>query len=130
VLSWSGVLPPPLLFAAPHETTVFDAGRHHSAPEKKSSPGPFHLFEDTYPELPDEKVDEAMREMDQGYLEQEYYRRANYMIPLPEGREETFTYDDYCWTEHISRKLGLWGGDPGELLKALAECGFKLEARE
>ncbi len=99
-------------------------------PVRPRYPLSFHLFEDTYPELPDETVEEAMREMDQGYLEQEYYRRANYMIPLPEGREETFTYDDYGWTEHISRKLGLWGGDPRELLKALSECGFELEAQE
>jgi nitroreductase len=93
-------------------------------PVRPRYPLPFHLFEDAYPELTDERVDQAMEEMDRGYLEQGYYRRANYMIPLPDGMEEAFSFDDYSWTEHISRKMGLWGSDPDQLLNILAECGL------
>lgn len=93
-------------------------------PVRPRYPLSFHLFEERYPELTDPMVDRAMERMDRGYLEQEYYRRANYMIPLPEGMEERFSFENYGWTEHISRKMGLWGGDPEELPRILRECGF------
>lgn len=64
--------------------------------------------------------------MDSGYLSQNYYREADYMIPLPEGTEEKFDFDNYSWTEHISRKLGLWGEDPEELLRILKLCGLNI----
>ncbi len=95
-------------------------------PVRPRYPMSFHLFEGSYPELSDERVTEAMEAMDQGYLEQEYYRRADFMIPLPEGMDESFTFDDYSWTEHISRKLGLWGADPSHIIGILAECGFDI----
>jgi hypothetical protein len=47
-----------------------------------------------------------------------------------EGREETFTYDNYSWTEHMGRKWGQWLADPGELLEQLAACGFEIELPE
>ena len=64
--------------------------------------------------------------MDDGYLAQDYYRNANYKIPLQGDRQETFTFDNYSWTEHISRKLGLWQRDPRNILAAFKACGFKL----
>jgi len=67
-----------------------------------------------------------MKKMNEGYLSQDYYRNLNAMIPLAERREETFTLDDYSWTEHISRKLGQWGKDPNELLAPLAKYGFRV----
>ena len=73
-------------------------------------------------------VKQAMQVMDNGYLAQDYYRRANNMIPLEEGRKESFTFDDYSWTEHISRKLGQWSPSPDELLEQLGARGFKLSA--
>lgn len=93
-------------------------------PVRPRYPLGFHLFEGSYPEMTPEDVDAAMEVMDQGYLDQDYYSSANYMITLPEGMEERFTFEDYSWTEHISRKLGLWGGDPSELLAEISECGF------
>ena len=64
--------------------------------------------------------------MDEGYLAQSYYRKDKIMIPLQGDREETFTFDDYSWTEHISRKAGQWLADPKDLLEPLAACGFKV----
>ena len=93
-------------------------------PPRPRYPLDFALFEDEYPELGEEMVQEAMAVMDEGYLAQDYYRRANYQIPLPADCQETFTFDDYGWTEHISRKVGLWLTSLDALVEPLAECGF------
>jgi FMN reductase (NADPH) len=95
-------------------------------PPRPRYPLSFTLFEDEYPELTDEQVAEAMKVMDDGYLAQEYYRRQKARIRLEGGREETFTYDNYSWTEHISRKWGQWYASPAELLEQLKACGFDL----
>jgi nitroreductase len=93
-------------------------------PPRPRYPMEFTLFEDEYPEFSDVLVEEAMAQMDDGYLAQDYYRRMNNMIPLEGDREETFTFDSYSWTEHISRKTGQWLPSPEALLDQLAECGF------
>jgi len=72
----------------------------------------FTLFEDSYPEFSDEQVAEAMKVMDDGYLAQGYYRRQKAKIALDGSRQEKFTYDNYSWTEHISRKWGQWYASP------------------
>lgn len=95
-------------------------------PSRPRYPLEFVLFEDEYPELSDEMVERAMAVMDEGYLAQDYYRRANYMVPLEEAREETFTFEDYSWTEHISRKAGLWLAALEDLLNPLSACGFRV----
>ncbi|TFH11846.1 MAG: hypothetical protein E4H08_00130 [Candidatus Atribacteria bacterium] len=87
----------------------------------------FTLFEDRYPRFEPEQVAKAMKQMDDGYLAQDYYAERNAMIPLSEDREETYTLENYSWTEHISRKLGQWGRDPQEVLGPLHACGFKLD---
>jgi nitroreductase len=84
----------------------------------------FTLFEDRYPELDDGLVLRAMKEMDSGYLNQDYYRKANARIKLEGGRKETFTYDNYSWTEHICRKWGQWYPDAKGLLEQLEKRGF------
>ncbi len=89
----------------------------------------FTLFEDEYPEFSDEQVAEAMKVMDDGYLAQGYYRKQKAKISLEVEREETFTYNDYSWTEHISRKWGQWYHSPKELLEQLAKRGFTMEER-
>lgn len=96
-------------------------------PVRPRYPITFTLFEDTYPALSEETVREAMKEMDDGYLAQEYYARANYKIPLQKVRKETFTYEDYGWTEHMCRKWGQWFPDPSELLKQLEKRGFHVD---
>jgi FMN reductase (NADPH) len=99
-------------------------------PPRPRYPITFTLFEDRYPRLDADQVAAAMAQMDEGYLSQDYYRNLNVMIPLSEGREETFSFDTYSWTEHISRKVGQWGHDPQELLAQLAACGFNLGTQQ
>jgi len=93
-------------------------------PPRPRYPLSFSLFEDAYPEMSDEDVREAMRVMDEGYMSQDYYRKAGYMVELEDGREETFTYDDYGWTEHMCRKWGQWWGSSEKLLGPLRRRGF------
>jgi FMN reductase (NADPH) len=95
-------------------------------PPRPRYPIEFSLFEDEYPEFSDELVERAMTQMDEGYLAQDYYRRANALIRLEGDREETFTFDNYSWTEHISRKTGQWLPSPEALLAQLAVCGFQV----
>lgn len=99
-------------------------------PPRPRYPMSFTLFEDRYPEMTDEDVNAAMKQMDDGYLAQEYYRKLKAKIHLEGERQETFTYDDYSWTEHISRKWGQWYDSPAELLTQLANRGFKIETVE
>jgi nitroreductase len=89
----------------------------------------FTLFEDRYPEFSAQQVAEAMQVMDEGYLAQDYYRKLKAKIHLEDGREETFNYDSYSWTEHISRKWGQWYPTPEALLKQLKACGFDIEKK-
>jgi nitroreductase len=90
----------------------------------------FTLFENRYPKLNEKTVQKAMRRMDEGYLKQEYYRRARAKIPLEGSRKETFTYDNYCWTEHICRKWGQWYPDSQELLNQLIQRGFHITKKK
>ncbi len=95
-------------------------------PPRPRYPLEYTLFEDRYPELTDEMVSRAMQSMDEGYLSQGYYIKQKAKIDIEvEGKEDTFTYSDYSWTEHISRKWGQWLADPAELLEQLAACGFE-----
>jgi hypothetical protein len=64
------------------------------------------LFDHKYPDLGDERVEGAMTVMDEGYLEKDYCRNSNYIIPLEGDREETYMYNNYGWSEHISPKWG------------------------
>lgn len=95
-------------------------------PTRPRYPLPFSLFEDQYPAFDEETIQQAMAAMDEGYLEQDYYQGMNTMIPLRGEREETFTFENYSWTEHISRKVGQWHQSPDELVKKLAACGFEI----
>jgi nitroreductase len=97
-------------------------------PPRPRYPIEFSLFEDRYPEMSDEMIERAMQAMDAGYLAQDYYRKQRAKIKLEGEREETFTYDDYSWTEHISRKWGQWMGDLDEILEQLEACGFGINA--
>jgi hypothetical protein len=85
----------------------------------------FTLFEDKYPEFTDEQVVEAMNVMDEGYLTQGYYKRQKAKIRLEKGRKESFTYEDYSWTEHISRKGGPVVRVSGGVTGAVGEEGIQ-----
>ncbi len=93
-------------------------------PTRPRYPLEFTLFEDCYPEMTDQMIENAMKVMDEGYLAQDYYRKQKAKIRLDGLRRDTFTYDNYSWTEHISRKWGQWMNDPVELLEQLEACGF------
>lgn len=84
----------------------------------------FVLFEDEYPRFDDEQLERAMREMDEGYLNQDYYRDLNAKIAVQGKKADKFTYDNYSWTEHISRKWGQWFKKPDKILEQLNKCGF------
>jgi FMN reductase (NADPH) len=99
-----------------------------SPPPRPRYPIEFVLFEDKYPEFSEEVLSTAMKQMDDGYRDQNYYRKANLKIPLEENRKETFTFDTYAWTEHISRKWGQWFSSPKDLLKQFEKCGFHIPA--
>ena len=92
-------------------------------PPRPRYPLAFTLFEDEY-KITDEMLTEAMQVMDEGYLAQGYYSKQKAKIKLEGDREETFTYDDYSWTEHISRKWGQWLKDPADILYQLKKCGL------
>ena len=96
-------------------------------PTRPRYPLSFSLFEDRYPELGEEEVRDAMSVMDDGYLAQEYYRRANYMVELEDGREERFGFEDYGWTEHMCRKWGQWHQSSDDLLGPLRRRGFDVD---
>ncbi|MFC2064398.1 nitroreductase family protein [Chloroflexota bacterium] len=93
-------------------------------PPRPRFPQDFTLFEDEY-KITDKMLTEAMQAMDEGYLAQGYYQKKKIKIKLENGRKDSFTFDDYSWTEHISRKWGQWMEDPQELLNQLKKCGLE-----
>jgi len=95
-------------------------------PTRPRYPLGFTLFEDQYPQFTEETIQQAMKVMDEGYLGQDYYRKANYIITLRDDRPETYTFDDYSWTEHISRKIGQWHKSPKTIMDAFKRCGFEI----
>jgi nitroreductase len=99
-------------------------------PPRPRYPIDFALFEDEYPEFGTGQIERAAAEMDEGYLAQDYYRSQRAMIRLEGDREDTFTYETYGWTEHISRKTGQWLQSPDELLAQFAACGFQIPGFE
>lgn len=99
-------------------------------PTRPRYPLSFSLFEDKYPEFSEEDIEAAMKQMDDGYLAQGYYKTPKIKIRLEGDRKETFTYDDYSWTEHISRKWGQWYISPKEILDQLSMRGFTISQAE
>jgi nitroreductase len=114
---------PPRVFPLVGLTMGYPA---ESPPPRPRYPLNFTLFENQYPDFDGQATQDAMDIMDEGYLAQDYYRKANYMIPLKGERQETFTFETYSWTEHISRKLGLWQRSPRTILAAFKRCGFRI----
>ena len=95
-------------------------------PPRPRYPLDFVLFENEYPDFTQDQIQAAMRVMDDGYLSQDYYKSLKAMIPLKGDRQETYDYETYSWTEHISRK---WGQQlfPSSLLDHLKRYGFELK---
>ena len=98
-------------------------------PVRPRYPLDYVLFEGEYPELERKRVRAAMKAMDEYYLKVGYYRNLKAKIPIQDKKlKDAFTYDDYNWTEHISRKWGQWYPEPDGQLRQLDACGFKLAA--
>jgi FMN reductase (NADPH) len=83
----------------------------------------FVLFEDEYPELDDEQLQEAMAQMDEGFLMQHYYSTNTMKIPVEGDREELAQYG---WCEHIARMWGQWHRSPDRMLEQMQKCGFSI----
>ncbi|MFO8109380.1 MAG: nitroreductase family protein [Thermoplasmata archaeon] len=99
-------------------------------PPRPRYPMDFVLFEGEYPKLTDEMVEDAMEEMDRGYLDQDYYHKLDAKIGITGDKDDEFTYEDYSWTEHISRKWGQWYDDLKIPLKQVEVCGFTILLKE
>ncbi len=95
-------------------------------PPRPRYPIDFVLFENEYPRFSDQQISRAMKVMDEGYLAQDYYRNLNAKIRLTKGKKESYNYDTYSWTEHISRKWGQWWSSPSQLVRQFRACGFDL----
>ncbi|MEE4195388.1 MAG: nitroreductase family protein [Anaerolineae bacterium] len=93
-------------------------------PPRPRYPIEFSCFEGEYPQMDDTLVEKAMQVMDEGYLAQGYYEKQNAMIDLHGVKEETFTFDNYSWTEHISRKCALY--TDAHLRTAYEKIGFRV----
>lgn len=85
-------------------------------------PAPLALFWDEYSDLTQEQVGQAMAIMDAGLIREGYYSRLNAKIKI-EG-EDKVGYDEYGWSEHISRKYGVHGGRNTGALAHLAQQGI------
>ena len=99
-------------------------------PTRPRYPLEFVLFENEYPELDKKSIELAKEKMDEGYLSQNYYKNMNAKLGLIGDREETFDYDSYSWTEHISRKLGQWEPSTKRLLEQFEKRGFSFKDTE
>jgi nitroreductase len=95
-------------------------------PARPRYPMDFVLFEGRYPKFSDAQLRRAMKAMDDGYLAQGYYRRSKLMLPLLTGKKETYGFDTYSWTEHISRKWGQWERSPRRLRALARDRGIKV----
>ncbi len=114
---------PPRVFPLVQLTMGYPA---EDFPPRPRYPLEFSLFEDAYPEFSDNQISAAMQVMDDGYLAQGYYKKQRIKIPLQGKRPESYDFSNYSWTEHISRKAGLWLDDPNELIIQLEKCGIFL----
>ena len=99
-------------------------------PTRPRYPIEFTLFENKYPKLNQKVISKAMKKMDDGYLMQDYYRKNNAKIRLEGDREETFTFNNYSWTEHICRKWGQWYPEPTALLEQFEKRGFYISGKK
>lgn len=87
----------------------------------------YSAFEDTYKDLTSKEIKECMKAMDEGYLAQGYYIKERIKIPLPEGQVDKIDFDEYSWTEHISRKMIKRERRAEPLVDIIRRHGFNIE---
>lgn len=94
-------------------------------PVRPRIPLKYVLHYESYHDLTDEDVADALTVMDAGLIREGYYKKLDAKIP-PEG-EDTETYDTYGWGEHVSRKYGFALKDPqGAVTQILKKRGMNL----
>ena len=85
------------------------------------------LFWDEYRDLTADQVAAAMQVMDAGLIREGYYSKLNAKIPLADGGEDRIGYDEYGWSEHVSRKYGEHGGGrSAQMREDLGRQGIEL----
>lgn len=90
------------------------------------------LFWDEYHDLTNDDVAEAMAVMDAGLIREGYYSKLNAKIPLRDQQtEDRVTYEEYGWSEHVSRKYGEHGDrNTGQAAAQLRRQGIVLRLEE
>ncbi len=106
-------------------------------PARPRIPASACLFWDSYRDLSETEVAEAMEVMDAGLIREGYYAKLNARIPVddtpPEGQHpgagpDPVGYDRYGWSEHVSRKYGVHGGRiTAGVLPQLERQGIRLK---
>lgn len=86
----------------------------------------FSAYKEAYHNHSATDIQACMKEMDEGYLAQNYYVERNAKIPLKK-EEDKIDYDTYSWCEHISRKFCQGGWARRSFLDVLRKQGFTLE---
>ncbi len=99
-------------------------------PAKKPAPRPriptsCVLFKERYHDLAEAEVAAAMDVMDVGLIREGYYQTLNVKIPKPEEGQDQVGFEQYGWSEHISRKYARQGGS-GVLKEFLANKGIRI----
>lgn len=84
------------------------------------------LHWDDYHELDEQGVARSLSVMDAGLIREGYYRSLNGKIPLHNSEEDKVTYNEYGWSEHISRKYGQGGVRAADMKAILAKQGVHL----
>ncbi len=89
------------------------------------------LFWNEYHDLTGAEVARAMAVMDAGLIREGYYSRLNAKIPLSDDsgavRHDPVGYDQYGWSEHVSRKYGVYGAEmTSGLLDRLERQGIRI----
>lgn len=106
----------------------FPAGEEPQLPRYPMS---FSVFENSYPELTEGQVEEAVKIMDDGFIENNYYdNRCKICLPSHSKHSDKSSDDIYSWSEHISRKWSFFAESQNELLEILHERGFFLEEED
>jgi FMN reductase (NADPH) len=96
-------------------------------PVRPRYPLDLSCFDGKYPKFTEDQIKTAMKQMDEGYLAQDYYKNGKLMIKLDNERDETYNGRTYSWTEHISRKWGQWLEDTSEIEEVLNKYGFEFK---
>ncbi len=96
-------------------------------PPRPRIPTDLVLHWDRYSPMDDEDTERALKVMDAGLLREGYYKKLNARIPAEDETKES-SYDEYGWSDHVSRKYGKRRRSfMSQLKESLARQGIDLE---